>query len=205
MKTTLKILVFVALLVLYLSFAGALGWHTLYGRKLLVIYEFGAVMALWFGGQRIGTLDQISLRPIFITLGVILMLTMFILMVETRDTARQLFEIHGRAPNKSPEPTAVGACSSAVAIHVASRRWLFFRQARQLELKILWLNLHFPVHSAEKASNATRVTRVRKSIARIANKSSPSRQPPCPMRHQTGRQSRLKNPPCETFWQLRRQ
>jgi len=29
-------------------------------------------------------------------------------------------------PNKSPEPTAVGACSSAVAVHVASRRWLTF-------------------------------------------------------------------------------
>jgi predicted acyltransferase len=31
-------------------------------------------------------------------------------------------------PNKSPEPTAVGACSSAVAVPAASRRWLsFFR------------------------------------------------------------------------------
>jgi hypothetical protein len=31
-------------------------------------------------------------------------------------------------PNKSPEPTAVVACSSAIAVHVASRRWLsFFR------------------------------------------------------------------------------
>ena len=31
-------------------------------------------------------------------------------------------------PNKSPEPTAVGACSSAVAVRVANRRWLsFFR------------------------------------------------------------------------------
>ena len=31
-------------------------------------------------------------------------------------------------PNKSPEPTAVGAVSSAIAGHVASRRWLsFFR------------------------------------------------------------------------------
>jgi hypothetical protein len=29
-------------------------------------------------------------------------------------------------PNKSPEPTAVGACSSAVAVHVASRRWLSY-------------------------------------------------------------------------------
>jgi hypothetical protein len=31
-------------------------------------------------------------------------------------------------PNKSPEPTAVGAVSSAIAVHVANRRWLsFFR------------------------------------------------------------------------------
>jgi hypothetical protein len=31
-------------------------------------------------------------------------------------------------PNQSPEPTAVGAVSSAIAVHVASRRWLsFFR------------------------------------------------------------------------------
>jgi hypothetical protein len=29
-------------------------------------------------------------------------------------------------PNKSPEPTAVDAVSSAVAVHVASRRWLSF-------------------------------------------------------------------------------
>ena len=29
-------------------------------------------------------------------------------------------------PNKSPEPTAVGAVSSAVAVHVVSRRWPSF-------------------------------------------------------------------------------
>ena len=29
-------------------------------------------------------------------------------------------------PNQSLEPTAVGAFSSAVAVHVASRRWLSF-------------------------------------------------------------------------------
>jgi hypothetical protein len=28
--------------------------------------------------------------------------------------------------NKSPEPTAVGAGRSAVAVHVAGRRWLSF-------------------------------------------------------------------------------
>jgi hypothetical protein len=31
-----------------------------------------------------------------------------------------------RRPNKSPEPTAVGAVRSAVAVHVAGRRWLSF-------------------------------------------------------------------------------
>jgi len=37
-------------------------------------------------------------------------------------------EIYNLMPNKSPEPTAVGAVSSAVAVHAASRRWLsFFR------------------------------------------------------------------------------
>ena len=36
--------------------------------------------------------------------------------------------IKNQPPNKSPEPTAVGACSSAIAVHAASRRWLsFFR------------------------------------------------------------------------------
>ena len=29
-------------------------------------------------------------------------------------------------PNKSPEPTAVGAVRSAIAVHVVSRRWLSF-------------------------------------------------------------------------------
>jgi hypothetical protein len=29
-------------------------------------------------------------------------------------------------PNQSPEPTAVGAVSSAIAVHVANRRWLSF-------------------------------------------------------------------------------
>ena len=35
-------------------------------------------------------------------------------------------------PNKSPEPTAVGAVSSAVAVHVASRRWLELLFVRRL-------------------------------------------------------------------------
>ena len=46
---------------------------------------------------------------------------------------------------KSPEPTAVGAVSSAVAVHVASRRWLsFFSLGRAKHLSamglISWIN-----------------------------------------------------------------
>ena len=41
-------------------------------------------------------------------------------------------------PNKSPEHlTAVGACSSAVAVHVAGRRWLSFCRSATVEHCIL--------------------------------------------------------------------
>ena len=55
-----------------------------------VIYMFGAVITLWFGGEPIGTLQPVTLRPIFVILGAILMLGMFILMLTTRDFTRQL-------------------------------------------------------------------------------------------------------------------
>ena len=37
-----------------------------------------------------------------------------------------IFCLWKKRPNQSPEPTAVGACSSAIAVHVASWRWLSF-------------------------------------------------------------------------------
>jgi hypothetical protein len=40
--------------------------------------------------------------------------------------SREEVEMKHYAPNKSPEPTAVGPFSSAFAVHVASRRWLSF-------------------------------------------------------------------------------
>ncbi len=67
----------------------------------MVIYAFGAVLTLWLGDRRIGTLDPVSLRPIFIALGVILMVAVFVLMLATRDTARQLQGFHGSAPHKA--------------------------------------------------------------------------------------------------------
>jgi hypothetical protein len=40
--------------------------------------------------------------------------------------SRIVESFRSRWPNKSPEPTAVGAVRSAIAVHVASRRWLSF-------------------------------------------------------------------------------
>src|ERR1035437_2448793 len=45
-----------------------------------------------------------------------------------RPSQPHLFQMHSTPPNKTLEATAVGAGSSAIAVHVASRRWLsFFR------------------------------------------------------------------------------
>jgi hypothetical protein len=39
-----------------------------------------------------------------------------------------MISLFDHAPNKTLEPTADGAVSSAIAVHVTSRRWLsFFR------------------------------------------------------------------------------
>jgi hypothetical protein len=49
------------------------------------------------------------------------------LVVKISETSQQI-DISDKPmlPNKSPEPTAVGAGCSALAVHVASRRWLSF-------------------------------------------------------------------------------
>ncbi len=47
---------------------------------------------------------------------------------ERFDLPEFIMDFTSLMPNKSPEPTAVGAVSSAIAVHVVSRRWLsFFR------------------------------------------------------------------------------
>jgi hypothetical protein len=47
---------------------------------------------------------------------------------ERFDLPDSIMDFTSLMPNKSPEPTAVGAVSSAIAVHAASRRWLsFFR------------------------------------------------------------------------------
>jgi hypothetical protein len=68
--------------------------------------------------------DGIGYMLIFGFIGSLLSLAVIIGLFRMR---KDLFG-SSRMPNKSPEPTAVGACRSAVAVHVAGRRWLsFFR------------------------------------------------------------------------------
>ena len=38
------------------------------------------------------------------------------------------FHFDDQPPNQSPEPTAVGARRSAIAVHVMNRRWLSFQR-----------------------------------------------------------------------------
>ena len=90
MKNLAKILIFLGLMCIYLLAAGGPGWRTLFGQKLAVFYGLGGVMALWFGGESIGTLEPTTMRPLFISLGVLLMVAIFILMLGSRDVMRQL-------------------------------------------------------------------------------------------------------------------
>jgi uncharacterized membrane protein YfcA len=81
---------FLALMCVYFYFAGRPAWDTLFGRKLAVWFGAGAVVALWVGGQRTGALEPVSLRPIFVLVGGVVMIAVFVLMLSTRDFAQQL-------------------------------------------------------------------------------------------------------------------
>ena len=55
-------------------------------------------------------------------------------------------------PNQSPEPTAVGAVSSAVAVPVADRRWLSFFvrcHSRMDYLKLIRMEFEFDFDLSE--------------------------------------------------------
>gem|GEM_PF-2627339 len=107
---------------------GVLGFVTQFfarrtGRVLSSIF-FGflaGIMATNFISELTSGTAYSSPSGYFISYG--LMLLFFVLAV----VGLVLFQID-EWPNKSPEPTAVGAVSSAIAVHAASRRWLsFFR------------------------------------------------------------------------------
>jgi hypothetical protein len=95
-----------------------------FGRGWGVIAA-GVVLAAWLVIRpwRFKRLPQDSRRGIFI-IGTV-MLAMLVLV---HSFFFLFIQTVAMLPNKSPEPTAVGACSSAVAVHATSRRWLsFFR------------------------------------------------------------------------------
>jgi hypothetical protein len=100
----MKVSILIALVALYYALAGSTAWRTSFGRKIATLYEAGAIIALWVGGRPIGTLQPVSLRPIFVGLGIFLLLGGFILMLTTRDFARRL-----EGGSLKPAPGQVGS------------------------------------------------------------------------------------------------
>ena len=73
MKTALKLLIFATLMCIYWAFSG---FHISSARSMGclfitmdVVYFVGAIIAVFLGDKSFGTLDPISLRPIFIVWG----------------------------------------------------------------------------------------------------------------------------------------
>jgi len=99
-------------------------WSQHYSMTKAPDYHEPAVI----GGQSIDQIlrdFQVSSKA-FTVVGVIWLLTCGVMVA----LAIVMLRLVGKVtpPNKSSEPTAVGACRSAVAVPVASRRWLsFFR------------------------------------------------------------------------------
>lgn len=86
MKTTLKVVTFVALIAVYWAFGGFDRSEERPGRlhsAITAIYIVGAIIALCEGGEPIGNLHPVSLRPVFMVVGALLMLAAFVAMIAT--------------------------------------------------------------------------------------------------------------------------
>ena len=110
---------FVALIAVYFLVAGSdvtdrAVW------KLMLVYILGASIAFWVGGDPIGTFRRISVRPLCILLGAVMMIygismTLFV---------KEAIHKNGRAPNKSLQPTPGRRCSSAARFPSLGPAWL---------------------------------------------------------------------------------
>jgi hypothetical protein len=154
MKTSIHVQFTLYVLLVTAAFAGLiLSWFTTCGPLLIILpvaaavlgrdrasrsgfqrpvnaralfFGFLAFMAIfWASSLLIAHLispEHYSGRLAWMALGVIWLLCLY--------PGYRWWRVRKRAvmPNKSPEPTAVGAGSSAVAVHVASRRWLSFHR-----------------------------------------------------------------------------
>ena len=67
------------------------------------VYIVGAIVALCEGGDPIGDLHPISLRPIFIVLGSLLMIGAFAAIIATKDERQK----RDRAPNNAAANPAI--------------------------------------------------------------------------------------------------
>jgi hypothetical protein len=68
-----RVAVLLALVALFVLCCGDFTVAPFVYARLFTMYGFGAVMALFFKGDEIGTLQPISTRPVFIIVGILLM------------------------------------------------------------------------------------------------------------------------------------
>jgi hypothetical protein len=84
------------------------GW---FGEDLSSLIQMSKLSAVRFGSARASLCgEQVRSRR----------------MCERWDLPDYVMDFTSLMPNKTLEPTAVGAVSSAIAVHAASRRWLSF-------------------------------------------------------------------------------
>jgi hypothetical protein len=84
----IKVLIFAVLVGVFWGFGGLAIAEDRSMRRfhdtVSLLYLFGAGMALWGGSKPIGTLQPVSLRPIFIACGALLMVLSFAAMLTVR-------------------------------------------------------------------------------------------------------------------------
>ena len=114
MRQTLKLCIFLAALVAY-YFCG--GFASPMERGMLrffatvdVVFLFGLIGALWAGNVRIGVLQPVSLRGIFIALGCLVVIGAFVVTIATREDRK--------SPPYSPFPNKGTQACPLFEIHV---------------------------------------------------------------------------------------
>ena len=92
-KTKQRIIYFTLALALYGMVAGS-DLSAVLIRKLTLYYLGAAVFTFWLGGDPVGTFRPISMRPLCLLLGSIVMVCLFIMMLFVKEALHH----QGRAP-----------------------------------------------------------------------------------------------------------
>lgn len=112
MKAAAKVIGFLLLLGAFWALGGFNSERSMgiLHNALDIVFIMGAITALWIGGKPIGTLQPVSLRPIFIAVGSLLMIAAFAAAMAMRPEGPP-FDSPGQRPGSAngAEPSPVRA------------------------------------------------------------------------------------------------